>query len=232
MHMKKSSKDTQPVTLTPAQQKRKDKLTGDSEAVYGSDQMQRRFCNGMMRWGSLHGGQSKAAIFAGYSEATAASTAYALMQKPEIREAIAEGLERGRERCNITPERVLNAISNIAFADISDVMTWEKNKIILRDLADMEPHETAAIHTVSESFTKSGRKLEVKQHDRLRALEMLGRTYAMFKDKVDDPTKLIGGVLRVTPRKTIDEWEQEQGVSEVDAATVDALTENNLEEGP
>lgn len=199
----------------------------------GSDQMRRRFCNGMMRWGHIHGGATKAAIFAGYSEASASSLAYALLQKPEIRQVIEEGLERGRERCNITPERVLNAISAIAFGDISDVMTWEDNKIKLKDLADMEPHETAGIHSVTETKIKGGgHKLEVRRHDQLKALEMLGRTYALFKDKVDDPTKQIGGVLRVAPRKTIDEWEREYGVSEEGAAEVNTTQEANLEEEP
>jgi len=199
----------------------------------GSVVMRRGFVNGMLRWGHLHGGQKRAAIFAGYSEHTASSTAHQLMQKPEILEAIQAGMDARADRCKVSPDKVLNAIAAIAFADVAEIMTWEKNKVTLRDLNQLLPHESAGIHSVTETKIKGGgTKLEVKTHDQLKALELLGKTMAMFRDKVDDPSKQIGGVLRVPNRPSIQQWEEEEGITEAGAAQENLIDTVDLEEEP
>jgi phage terminase small subunit len=205
----------------------------DPSADLGSEQMRRRFVNGMLRWGHLHGGITKAALFAGYSEKTAASTGSKLCQMPEIQEALQAGRERMQDRCNVSPDKIVNALATVAFHEIADIMTWEKNKVTLKDLADMEPQESAAIHSVTETKIRGGgTKLEVKTHDRLRALELLGKTMGMFKEKEDPNKTQIGGVLRVPSRPNVAEWEAQEGVTETDSPLIQGTTEMDLEEEP
>lgn len=189
----------------------------------GAEQMRRRFVNGMLRWGHLHGGIKRSAIFAGYSEHTASSTGSKLMDIPEIRDAIIAAQNARTEKLEISPEKTLAAIAAIAYSDIGDVMTWEKNRVELRDLADLTPEESAIISSVSETKIRGGgTKLEVKTHDRLRALDMLAKHQGLCRDKSEGNKLAIGGVLRVPARATAEEWEQQEAIFPSDGSDPEA----------
>jgi len=193
---------------------------------FGSAQQQQRFVNGYLRFGHFFGGGKKAAIWAGYSEKGAAQVASDLLTKPHIQEAIQAGRDRAADRSEATPEKIIAGLSRIAFADIGDVVTWEDNRVTIRNLCDMEPHETEAIHSVEETRTpRGGSTLSVKMHDKLKALDALARILGIRGDKDDAANVQLGGVLRVKPQPTVQEWEQEQGISEDGAALTDFVRE-------
>jgi phage terminase small subunit len=50
---------------------------------------------------------------------------------------------------------------------------------------EMGGEEAAAVAEVSEAISSSGRALKMKIHDKVRALELLGRHLGMFNDKLN-----------------------------------------------
>lgn len=176
--------------------------------------MRHRFVMQFLRYGHEKGGITKAALAAGYSPNSAASQGSRLMMDPEIKEAIQFHLDRRNERMKNTPDRIIAELMKIAYADMSDIATWEANQIDIRDALDLDPDVTATIAEISETKIKGGgRKIVIKQHDKMRALELLGKTLCIFKDKdADKPHQQVGGVLRVPGRLSVEEWEQEQGL--------------------
>lgn len=127
---------------------------------------------------------TRAAIRAGYSEKTANRIGSELLVKTCIREAIAAAQARREQRTEITADRVVAELAKIAFADPRDVMEWGPNGVILKDSADLTEGQAASVAEVSETTTKDGGSLRLKKHDKVKALELLGRHLGMFTDKV------------------------------------------------
>lgn len=138
------------------------------------------------------GNQTKAAIAAGYSPATAASIGNELMQRPEIISAIQEEMDRRAERTRITPDKVLKEWARLAFADASEFCEWTKDgKVVLKPSIELTPDQRACIAEVTNSPSQG---LRIKFYDKTRALDALSRNLKLFNDKVE----LGDMVIRVT----------------------------------
>ena len=145
---------------------------------------------------------TQAAIRAGYSARTANRMGSENLSKPVIAEAIAEGRLMLQRRTEVDQDRVLRELAKVAFASISDVISWGMRVLEQRrgpeggeaaggeivapfiDIiasADLPPEITAAVAEVA--LTKDG--LRIKMHDKVGALEKIGRTLGMFKDRLD-----------------------------------------------
>jgi len=127
-----------------------------------------------------------AAIRAGYSEKSAEAQAGALMKNPRVAEAIAKGRARLEERTNVTGERILLELARIAFSDITQTARivqrkWPNGKTYMAievvPTDQLDEHERAALSEISEG--KQG--LKVKQHDKVKALELLMRNKGMLE---------------------------------------------------
>lgn len=143
---------------------------------------------------------TEAAKRAGYSEKTAYSIGFENLRKPEIQEAIAEAMDARAKRTSITQDRVLQELARIAFANGTDfariVSTPTVTTVVddegfvqqvlrpvqrveLVDTERVDPEKRAAIAGIKEG--KFG--IEVKSHDKIRALELLGQHLGMFDRK-------------------------------------------------
>jgi len=130
---------------------------------------------------------TQAAIRAGYSEKTAGSQGFDLLKNPEIDRLIKQTGSKRMEKLDLSADRVLNAIAEIAFGDIRKAFT--------DDGALLRPHEwddeTAAaiagmdIVTVSAGEGMVEHVAKIKRTDRLRALDMLARHHALYNDKLE-----------------------------------------------
>lgn len=126
-----------------------------------------------------------AAIRAGYKESCAARIGCDLLHhRKETREAIEQALEAQQVRTGITADRVLQELANIAFGKPTAVMTWGPGGIIIKDSETMEPGDVALVAEVSETkpTDKGGGSMKVKLHDKMKALELIGRTLGIFQD--------------------------------------------------
>jgi phage terminase small subunit len=143
---------------------------------------------------------TQAAIRAGYSPDSARSIASENLTKPNIAAAVDAALA---ERPGVTRARIVDELAAIAFSDIRKVVSWRPEMTVIEaeegaegeeggravvsrvtvvDSATLEPETAAAVAEVSQGATGA---LKVKMHDKSAALEKLGRTLGMFKDRVE-----------------------------------------------
>lgn len=143
-----------------------------------------------------------AAKRAGYSEKTAQEQGSRLlsnvMVQVELKKAMDEVL--GNAKADIAD--IIKELKLIAFSDISDVMDWgivplevtsadgtqtytrEKQMIKIKEKEEMGI-KTKLISEMSETESMAGTTRKLKMYDKLRAIELLGKYYKMFTDKVE-----------------------------------------------
>lgn len=123
---------------------------------------------------------TQAAIRAGYSKKTAQRIGSENLSKPLLQEEIQKRRNKLQAKCEITQERVLRELAAIAFANGADFAkvvtggTFDTVKMIPTD--KLPPEKQAAI--AGMKMTANG--VEIKLHDKVRALEMLGKYLGLF----------------------------------------------------
>lgn len=138
-----------------------------------------------------------AALRAGYKPATA-KNAYKWLSdgkgsKPAVKAAIAKAEADRAARTGVSQDRVLMELARVGLANITDVVDGEG-----RIIPSASREDTAAIASVKR---RSGRvaESEVRMHDKVRALELMGRHLGMFTDKIEVegniPVVIAGGDL-------------------------------------
>lgn len=136
--------------------------------------------------------QTKAARRAGYSPTSAAGIASELMKQPKIKEAIAIEQDKLKDKFGITPERIIQELSKIAFANIQDFMCLDEDGVAVIDLAAIDQDKASALD-VSFEITKGRGKTvstKIKLLDKQAALLQIGKHLGMFADKVDHKVSL------------------------------------------
>lgn len=163
---------------------------------------------------------TQAAIRAGYSQRTARHIAMELLAKPHIQALLQEKQRRLQIKTEITAERVLNEIAAIAFADSADYAqaTDDLNVHIVptKDLTETQRKAIASI--------KAGRNgVEVKTHDKIRALELLSKHLGLFEDnqQKEAPSTNIFEAINACDEEGLDEIPEVQQAAEDDAALVE-----------
>ena len=154
--------------------------------------LQRRFIEAYL----IEPNGKKAAIAAGYSEATAEAAASRLLRHVKV----AAELERQRKilsvRTGITPEMVIAELAKLGFSDIRKLVNWRSdvvemdvdeengdmttrvtNQVAIVDSDKIDDATAAAILEVSQ--TKDG-VLKVKMHDKVGPLVKIGQHLGMF----------------------------------------------------
>lgn len=121
-----------------------------------------------------------AAIRAGYSPSTARNAAAWIKvdgpTKPALRRLIDERMARLKRRSGVTAERLIHELALVAFANINDIADPYTGEL-LRDIAREDAAAVAEIRVSSKGS-------EVRMHDKLRAIELLGKRLNLFDDKL------------------------------------------------
>ena len=118
---------------------------------------------------------TQAAIRAGYSPKTADSYAIQLLRKSKVAAAIEENARERQQRTEITANMVVLELAKVAFRDASDVVTWGPGGVRLKDSDELADDVRSSVAEVSETTTKDGGTQRVKLHDKMKALELLGK---------------------------------------------------------
>ncbi len=126
-----------------------------------------------------------AAKRAGYSAKRAAEQGYQLLQKTTVQEAIAQAQKARSKRTEITADQVLKELAKIGFANSGDFFEWGPDGIRVKPQEDLTSDQQAAVAEVSETKTEKGGTVKIKLHDKLGALEKIGRHLGMFTDNVN-----------------------------------------------
>lgn len=137
---------------------------------------------------------TQAAIRAGYSERSARSIAGRLLTKDNIQAEISRRQKDLQRRTEVTQDRVVKELARIAFANIADylhVETQTRTKddgtevtyqtVMFNETQELSADQRAALAVVKQSVNG----FELKLHDKIKALELLGRHIGMFNDKIE-----------------------------------------------
>ena len=136
---------------------------------------------------------TQAAIRAGYKANTAHVIGAENLRKPKIAEEIARRQKDLQRRTEVSQDRVIRELARIAFANIADyihVETQTRTKddgtevtyqtVMFNETQELSADQRAALAVVKQSVNG----FELKLHDKIKALELLGRHIGMFNDKL------------------------------------------------
>lgn len=116
---------------------------------------------------------TQAAIRAGYSKRSAYSQGQRLLKNDEVSAAITEGQIAMRQRAEVEADALLAELDRIAMANLADVLEADENgRPKVKAMDRMTRGQLATLQEFSDTDTAVGRTIKVKQHDKLRAIEL------------------------------------------------------------
>jgi phage terminase small subunit len=133
---------------------------------------------------------TQAAIRAGYSVRTAKQIATENLSKPIIEAAIGREMAIRSKRTGVTADRVITELAKLGFVNIGDVADFDRATV--QEGANRD--DTAAIQAIKVKRTPTDDgtiiERELKLHDKVKSLDLLGRHLGMWNDRL----KLDGGL--------------------------------------
>lgn len=128
---------------------------------------------------------TKAAIRSGYSEDTARQIGSQLLSKLNIQSQIQAFADVINERVDNEIERIILELQIVAFGSLRDVADWNANGLYVKDSEALDARSAKLVSEVKEHRGEKGTSISIKLHDKMKALEMLGRYHKIFTDKVE-----------------------------------------------
>jgi len=135
---------------------------------------------------------TRAATKAGYSEKTADSQGSRMLKNVKVKAFIDKKTKERSDKLDITADRVLEEIANIAFFDIRKV--FQGNSLIQVD--DLDDKTARAIASVKSRVEKLDGEnfaeiVEIKSNDKLKALDMLSKHIGLYEKDNEQASKTI-----------------------------------------
>jgi phage terminase small subunit len=170
-------------------------LFGGGENVMKLTEKQKRFVEEYL----VDLNATQAYLRAGYkakNENIAGVEAFKLLRNPKIEESVRLAMENRSKRTEITQDRVLQELAKIGFADIKNYLSFntalttvgydDKGERIVdyATVVQLKDSEEVDGAVISEISLKDG-ALKFKLHDKMKALQDIGRHLGMFTDKVE-----------------------------------------------
>jgi phage terminase small subunit len=131
---------------------------------------------------------------AGYKTKYPNKLANQLLDNNRLAERIKKAREKLRERTEITQDKVLKELALCGFSDLKNYVDIEPETGVIRakDFEEMPPQASRALKTIRENRIikedADGKKVTVydkvnfELHDKLKALELVGKHLGMFKE--------------------------------------------------
>ena len=112
------------------------------------------------------------------------------------------------ERWQISQARTLEELCAVAFSNVTEIVTFEDGRLIVRDLDELPRTVTAAIKEIKLRRVKvhGGEPnefeevFEIKFHDKLAALEKIGQYQGLFKGQGGEETEEWTGLEVIKPQ--------------------------------
>jgi phage terminase small subunit len=142
---------------------------------------------------------TQAAIRAGYSKKTAAEQASRLLRKVKVQLYIQAQFKKTADKLEITKERVMQEMANIAFSDVRKLFD---DNCKLENIKDLPDEVAAALSSVEidELFAygdggkvQIGVTKKVKLWDKVKALEMFAKHFKIYTDAPTIKTNITLG---------------------------------------
>jgi phage terminase small subunit len=116
---------------------------------------------------------------------------------PEVRAEINRRLEARKQRLEINEDAVLHEYARVAFANIGDALVYDDEGCARIELGKLTQDQLAAISAV-EIDKKGG--IRVRMHDKLDALEKLGKRLRLFGREDAPPVATVQFIIEDSPR--------------------------------
>ena len=117
---------------------------------------------------------------------TAAAAGSRLLRNVRIQGYLSKRMRDREKRTEVTQDKVVQELANIAFAKATDFVRvrsvtgmYQGVEVINTD--DIPPDKQSAIASIKQGANG----IEIKLHDKPKALELLGRHLGMFNDKLE-----------------------------------------------
>lgn len=140
----------------------------------------------------------------------AASAAARLLRNVKVAAYLAERQKALQRRTEVTQERVIGELAAIAFADVADYVQITDEDgfpmVQLTPTKDIPANKRAAIASIKQG----NNGIEVKLHNKLDALDKLGRHLGLFKEHDQDAEETADdGFLEALSGKAGEVWSDE-----------------------
>jgi phage terminase small subunit len=123
-----------------------------------------------------------AARAAGYAPSTARKNAAALLRRPSVAAVVRRELDARAERTRIAADRIVLELARVAFSDIGRIADWSEEKgWRLRPPDALSDADRAAIARI----TRHGGHVYIGLHDKIRALDTLGKYFKLWGRHAD-----------------------------------------------
>jgi phage terminase small subunit len=133
----------------------------------------------------------KAAVRAGYSEASAQVQGSRLLSHDKVKAFIARKVSAIAEKAGITADKVLQEMAAVGLVRLSDVIDWDASgNITMKPSVDLTPEQAAAICEVSQTEvvnTKTGditTTTRLRMHPKVSALTKLAEWLGIGPDQL------------------------------------------------
>jgi phage terminase small subunit len=137
----------------------------------------------------------QAAIRAGYKASRAEVTASELLRDRKVSEAVAAGKARQFEQADLSAVATLEEIRRLAFSDIGQVFDAQGRLKPLDELLPAVRACMASVKATKKHLSVGGDThedvVEVRLWDKLRALEMLAKHYALLTERVAHEGEIV-----------------------------------------
>ncbi len=149
---------------------------------------------------------TRSAIRAGYSEKTAYSQGQRLLKDVDVQALIQKYMNDRTKRTELTADMVVKELGKIAFSDVRNIYTDEGRMLEPFELSDDAAATISSFKVTKLSVGGAENDMEkvteeYKRHDKTKALELLGRHFGIFTDKVEHSGATIQRVINVNPSK-------------------------------
>jgi phage terminase small subunit len=108
---------------------------------------------------------------------------YRYLRDLEVQAIIAEEMQKRCGEAQVSVARVVAELAAVAFPSMSDYAEWDDDGVKLIPSKDLTRDMCRAIQSIKVTHTQYGPNVSVKLHDKLKALEQLGRTLGMFQNE-------------------------------------------------
>ena len=127
----------------------------------------------------------KAAIEAGYSEKNACRIGIQILNYPHVAAAVTEARARLSYKTTVKASDVIDELARVAFSNMASFAEFGPAGVLLKDISGLPIDAQRCISEISENRTKDGGSQRFKLHDKIKALELLGRHLGIYNDKLE-----------------------------------------------
>lgn len=107
-----------------------------------------------------------------------------LLANPRLQTAIAARQAQLADANAVTPERVIQELALVAFANMADYAAWDSAGVTLKASTALTAAQTRVVGEVSQTTSLTGGTVRFKLHSKVAALAHLGKHLGLFPDKI------------------------------------------------